>query len=154
MLTPRASPSCRKWPRPEPRDPTEDLGEQRSRHRHFGQLEHDVVPVAYDPGADLDQLLAHGGEPEGVIQLAVGEQAAVRGDLGAVEFELDPTVDPLDPRQAAPAFCPAPSALCFLVVMEESTCRQCQPKSAKFRSHLHARYGGEKFWTRRCARPR
>ena len=54
---PSASPSCRKWPQPEPRDPTEDLGEQRSRHRHFGQLEHDVAPVAYDPGANLHQLL-------------------------------------------------------------------------------------------------
>ena len=28
----------------------------------------------------------HGGEPEGVIQLAVSEQTAVRGDLGAVKI--------------------------------------------------------------------
>ena len=28
------------------------------------------------------------GEPEGVVELAVGEQAAIRGDPGAVEFEL------------------------------------------------------------------
>ena len=62
MLTPRAPRSCRKWPRPEQRDPTEDLGEQRSRHRHFGQLEHDVAAVADDSGTDLDQLLAQGGE--------------------------------------------------------------------------------------------
>jgi hypothetical protein len=35
----------------------------------------------------------HVGEPEGVIQLAVSEKTAVRGDLGAVEFELDPAVE-------------------------------------------------------------
>jgi hypothetical protein len=33
------------------------------------------------------------GEPEGVIQLAVSEQTAVRGELGAVEFELDPAIE-------------------------------------------------------------
>jgi hypothetical protein len=35
----------------------------------------------------------HVGQPEGVIQLAVSEQTAVRGDLGAVEFELDSAVE-------------------------------------------------------------
>ena len=35
----------------------------------------------------------HVGEPERVIQLAVGEQAAVGCDPGAVEFELDPSVE-------------------------------------------------------------
>ena len=39
-------------------DPAQDLGEQGSRHRHLGQLEHHVAAVAHDPGADLDQLLA------------------------------------------------------------------------------------------------
>src|SRR5829696_10022134 len=34
-----------------------------------------------------------GGETEGVVQLAVGEQAAVRGDPGAVELELEPAVE-------------------------------------------------------------
>jgi hypothetical protein len=33
------------------------------------------------------------GESEGVIQLAVSEHTAVRGDLGAVEFELDSAVE-------------------------------------------------------------
>jgi hypothetical protein len=33
------------------------------------------------------------GEPEGVIQLAVSEQTAVRGELDAVEFELDPAIE-------------------------------------------------------------
>ena len=33
------------------------------------------------------------GEPESVIQCAVSEQTAVRGDLGAVEFELDPAIE-------------------------------------------------------------
>ena len=35
----------------------------------------------------------HGGEPERVIQLAVSEQTAGRGDLGAVKFELEPAVE-------------------------------------------------------------
>ena len=34
-------------------DPAQDLGEQRPRHGHLGQLEHDVAAVAHDPGADL-----------------------------------------------------------------------------------------------------
>jgi hypothetical protein len=33
------------------------------------------------------------GEPEGIVEFTVGEQAAVRGDPGAVEFELDPAVE-------------------------------------------------------------
>ena len=41
----------------------------------------------------------HVGEPEGIIELAVGEQPAVRGDLGAVEFELDPAVEGGPQRQ-------------------------------------------------------
>jgi hypothetical protein len=44
--------------RPEPVDPAQDLDEQGARHRHLGQLEHDVATMAHDPGADLDQLLA------------------------------------------------------------------------------------------------
>jgi hypothetical protein len=47
---------------PELIDAAQDLCEQRSRHRHLGQLEHHVAAVAHDPGADLDQLLAQGGE--------------------------------------------------------------------------------------------
>ena len=33
------------------------------------------------------------GEPEGPIEFAVGEQAAVGRDPGTVELELDPTVE-------------------------------------------------------------
>jgi hypothetical protein len=32
-------------------------------------------------------------EPEGIIEVAIGEQAAVRGDPRAVEFKLDPAVE-------------------------------------------------------------
>jgi hypothetical protein len=38
------------------------------------------------------------GEPEGIFKFSVSEQAAVRGDPGAVEFELDPAVE-IDPRR-------------------------------------------------------
>jgi hypothetical protein len=33
------------------------------------------------------------GQAEGVVQLAVGEQAAIRGDPGAVELELQAAVE-------------------------------------------------------------
>jgi hypothetical protein len=33
------------------------------------------------------------GEPEGIVELTVGEQAAVGADPGAMEFELDPAVE-------------------------------------------------------------
>jgi hypothetical protein len=46
----------RRWS--EPIDPAQDLGEQGSRHRDLGQLEHDVAAVAVDPGANLDHLPA------------------------------------------------------------------------------------------------
>jgi hypothetical protein len=36
---------------------------------------------------------------KGAIQLAVSDQTAVRGDLGAVEFELDPAVENGPQRQ-------------------------------------------------------
>src|SRR3954468_9885883 len=35
----------------------------------------------------------HRGQAEGVVQLAVGEQAPIRGDPGAVELELEATVE-------------------------------------------------------------
>jgi hypothetical protein len=41
----------------------------------------------------------HVGEPEGIIELAVREQTAVRGDLGAVEFKFDPAVENGPQRQ-------------------------------------------------------
>jgi hypothetical protein len=39
-------------------DAAQDFGDQRSRLRELGQLEHDVAAEAHDPGADLDQLFA------------------------------------------------------------------------------------------------
>ena len=41
----------------------------------------------------------HVGELKGAIQLAVSEQTAVRGDLGAVKFELDLAVENGPQRQ-------------------------------------------------------
>jgi hypothetical protein len=35
----------------------------------------------------------HVGETKGVVELAVGEQPAIRSDPGAVEIELDPAVE-------------------------------------------------------------
>ena len=43
-------------------DPAQDPGEQGARHRHLGELEHDIAAVAHDPGADLHQPLAQGRE--------------------------------------------------------------------------------------------
>jgi hypothetical protein len=37
--------------------------------------------------------------PRAVLQLAISEQTAVRGDLGAVEFELDSAVENEPQRQ-------------------------------------------------------
>jgi hypothetical protein len=39
------------------------------------------------------------GEPEGIVEFTVGEQAPVRGDPDAVEFELDPVVESGPQRQ-------------------------------------------------------
>ena len=38
------------------------------------------------------------GQPKRIIEFAVGEQAAVGGDPGAVKFELDPAVE-IDPKR-------------------------------------------------------
>jgi hypothetical protein len=49
----------------------------------------DVLPVpAFGEGR-----CSHGGEAEDVVQFAVGEQAAVGGDPGAVELELQAAVE-------------------------------------------------------------
>jgi hypothetical protein len=39
------------------------------------------------------------GEPEGIVEFTVDEQAAVRGDPGAVEFELNPAVESAPQRE-------------------------------------------------------
>jgi hypothetical protein len=39
------------------------------------------------------------GEPEGIVEFTVGEQAAVRGDPGTVKFELDTAVESGPQRQ-------------------------------------------------------
>jgi hypothetical protein len=50
------------------------------------------------------------GEPEGGVELAVREQAAVGGDPGTVEFELDPAVESgLASPAAYPTITPRPS---------------------------------------------
>jgi hypothetical protein len=41
------------------------------------------------------------GEPNDIVQLAVGEQTALRCDPGAVEFQLDPPVE-TDPKRLLP----------------------------------------------------
>ena len=46
---------------------------------------------------------AHRGQVEGVVQLTVGEQAAVRGDARTVEFELDAAVE-RDPQRGSFGF--------------------------------------------------
>jgi hypothetical protein len=49
----------------------------------------DVLPAS----AFRERRCSYSGEAEGVVQLAVGEQAAVGGDPGAVELELEPAVE-------------------------------------------------------------
>jgi hypothetical protein len=78
--TPR---SCQERPRPESVDPAQDLREQRPWHRHLGQLEHDVAAMAYDPGADLDQLLAQGGQRPMLDPLRHDQCAEEVGEVGA-----------------------------------------------------------------------
>jgi hypothetical protein len=39
------------------------------------------------------------GEPEGIVEFAVGEQAAVGGDPRPVEFEFDPAIERGSQRQ-------------------------------------------------------
>ena len=43
----------------------------------------------------------HRGQAKGIVQLAIGEQAAVGGDPRTVEFELDPAVEG-DPKRLLP----------------------------------------------------
>ncbi len=50
-------PSCWDWLRSEPVDAAQDVGEQITGYRDFGQLECDVAPVAHQLHADLDQPL-------------------------------------------------------------------------------------------------
>jgi hypothetical protein len=60
VIVHRSRSSCRERRRlwSEPIDPAQDVGEQRSWHRHLSELKHDVAPVTPDAGADLDQLVA------------------------------------------------------------------------------------------------
>ena len=50
--------------------------------------------AAIPAGACIAQHLSgHHGQAEGVVQLTVGEQAAIGGDPGAVELELQTAVE-------------------------------------------------------------
>ena len=51
------------------------------------------VPDVLPAPAFGESRRRHGGEAEGIVQLPVSEQAAVRGDLGPMELELDPAVE-------------------------------------------------------------
>src|SRR3954451_6514228 len=70
------------------------------RHLVAGEPAVDGLPQeAEQPVADVLAAPAFGegrggrrGQAEGVVQLAVGEQAAVGGDPSTVEFELQPAV--------------------------------------------------------------
>ena len=56
------------------------------------QAEQPVADVLAAPALGEGRC-GHRGQAEGVVQLAVGEQAAVGGDPGAVELELEPAVE-------------------------------------------------------------
>jgi hypothetical protein len=55
---PSSWPSRLPFGSPQAIDPAQDVGKQRSWHRHLSELEHHVAAMAHDAGADLDQLLA------------------------------------------------------------------------------------------------
>ena len=59
----RSSCADRRRPWPQLIDPVQDLGEQRPRHRHLGQLEHQVAAVAHDPGVQYFAWLYYPGFP-------------------------------------------------------------------------------------------
>ena len=82
--------SCQEWPWPESIDPAQDLGEQRPRHRHLGQLEDEVAAVAHDPGADLDQLLAQRGQRPMLDPLRQGQRAQEVGEVVGERVKLEP----------------------------------------------------------------
>ena len=65
VIVHRSRSSCRERRRlwSEPIDPAQDVGQQRSWHRHLSELKHDVAPVTHDAGADLE---AYGVVPERV----------------------------------------------------------------------------------------
>ena len=83
MLLDRA-PSWRQRRWPQPVDQSQDLSEQRSWDGDVGHLKRDVVAVAHDLGADLDQLLSQGGPARSIRHVLAcrdrDSTAVVRGD--------------------------------------------------------------------------
>lgn len=79
---------------PQPIDAAQDLGEQRPRHRHLGQLEDGVATVPDDPGANLDQLLAQRGQRPMFDLLGQDQGAQEVGEVVSqgVELEADRVV--------------------------------------------------------------
>ncbi len=61
------------------------------------------VPATWPGSPQVPDVLAasrldqdrsgHAGQPQRVIQFAIGEQAGIRGDLAAVEFQFQATVN-------------------------------------------------------------
>ena len=71
-------------------------------HRLPQQADQSVTAVL--AGACIGEHVAHHrAETESIVQLAVGQQSRIRGDPGAMEFELQPAVE-IEPQGALDLF--------------------------------------------------
>jgi len=60
--------------------------------------------LAIPAGPRIDQMFTGNlGQSESVIEFPEGKEARVRGDLGTVKFQLQPTVE-IESQVAGPAF--------------------------------------------------
>jgi hypothetical protein len=103
--------SCWHWRRPQPQavDAANDRPHCGITGKPLGVVDVLVAgePPEYrlpkQPGQRVARVLAASafeelrdrdvGEPEGIVEFTVGEQAAVGSDPGAVKFELDPAIE-------------------------------------------------------------
>ncbi len=82
----------RRWPQPV--NEAQDLGEQRSWDGDLRHLESDIAAVAHDLGADLDQLLAQGGQRPMFHRLGQGQRPEEVADVvGQRKRLLSPLVE-------------------------------------------------------------
>jgi hypothetical protein len=87
------------WPVREPLRVVDILGAGEPTEHRLAEQTAQLVARVLATAAIEELRDRHVGEPEGIIELAVREQTAVRGDLGAVELKLDSAVENGPQRQ-------------------------------------------------------
>ncbi len=126
MLLDRA-PSWRQRRWPQPVNEAQDLSEQRSWDGDLRQLESDIAAVAHDLGADLDQLLAQGGQRPMFHRLGQGQRPEEVADIVGQGMQLKTYLVVAEAMAGKPGPVDRVLALLDVLLRRAADCRRPPP---------------------------